>query len=92
MARVPAIIPVTDLRQDAAAVLKRIRKSPDPVFITQRGRPAAVLLSIDSFERSEQERLLLRSLARGDKEIANAQGIDLDTVLREADLLLRNAD
>jgi len=88
MARVPAIIPVSDLRQDAASVLKRVRKSADPVFITQRGRASAVLLSIDAFQRAEYERQLLHALARGDKEIAAGTGHDLDDVLADADRLL----
>jgi antitoxin (DNA-binding transcriptional repressor) of toxin-antitoxin stability system len=40
MARLPNIIPVSDLRQDAAKVLKRIEESREPVVITQRGRAA----------------------------------------------------
>ena len=70
-------------------MLKRVRKSRDPVVITQRGRAAAVLLSVDSFERSEQERQLLRALARGDKEIRAGHGHDLDSVLAEADRMLK---
>ena len=38
MATVPEIIPVTDLRQDAAAVLKRVQAAHQPLVITQRGR------------------------------------------------------
>jgi prevent-host-death family protein len=56
MAKVPSIIPVSDLRQDAARVLKRTRSSDDPVFITQRGRATAVLMSIEAFERSPRPR------------------------------------
>jgi len=88
MAKIPEIIPVTDLRQDAAAVLKRIRSSKQPLIVTQRGRAAAVLLSVEAYERSEQERQLLRMLARGDREIRVGSGHDLESVLAEADALL----
>jgi prevent-host-death family protein len=88
MARTPSIIPVSDLRQDAARVLKKTRASDEPVFITQRGRATAVLMSIDAFERSANERELLLRLARGEKEIASGIGHDLDSVLAEADKLL----
>jgi prevent-host-death family protein len=88
MAKVPSIIPVSDLRQDAARVLKKTRTSDEPVFITQRGRATAVLMSIDAFERSASERELLLRLARGEKEIASGIGHDLDSVLAEADKLL----
>lgn len=60
MPKVLDIIPVTDLRQDAAAALKRVRSSRQPVVITQRGRATAVILSIEAYERSEHERELLR--------------------------------
>jgi prevent-host-death family protein len=91
MPKVPDIMPVTDLRQDAAAALKRVRATRQPLVITQRGRAAAVLLSIEAYERAEHERQLLRMLARGEKEIAAGQGYDLDEVLDEADALLARA-
>jgi prevent-host-death family protein len=88
MANVPDIIPITDLRQDAAAALNRVKSSRQPVVITQRGRAAAVLLSLEAYERSEQERQLLHVLARGEQEIKAGKGFDLDEVLAEADALL----
>ena len=88
MDQTPEIIPVTDLRQDAAAVLKRVQTSQQPLVITQRGRAAAIMLSVDAYERGEQERQLLRLLVRGEQEIAAGVGHDLDEVLAEADALL----
>jgi len=88
MANVPTIIPITDLRQDAASALKRLKSSRQPVVITQRGRAAAVLLSLEAYERSEHERQLLQLLARGEQEIRTRKGYDLDEVLAEADTLL----
>ena len=88
MAKVPDIIPITDLRQDAAAALKRVKSSKQPIVITQRGRAAAILLSVEAYERSEHERQLLLLIARGEQEIAAGKGFDLDSVLTEADALL----
>jgi prevent-host-death family protein len=88
MPKVPTIVPITDLRQDAAAVLKSVRASKQPLIITQRGRAAAVMLSVEAYERAEYERQLLRLLARGEKEIAAGEGYTLDAVLTEADALL----
>jgi prevent-host-death family protein len=88
MAKVPNIIPVTDLRQDAAAALKRLKTSKQPVVITQRGRAAAVLLSMEAYERGEHELQILRLIARGEQEITAAKGFDLDTVLADADEIL----
>lgn len=88
MPKLPDIVPITDLRQDAAAVLARVRKSTQPVVITQRGRAAAVLVSAETYERGESERQILRLLARGEREIARGKGHDLESVLAEADELL----
>ena len=92
MAKIPQIVPITDLRQDAAAVLRKLRDSREPLIITQRGRAAAVMLSVEEYERENSERQLLRLLARGEKEIKTAEGFDLDTVLAEADALLAEGD
>ena len=92
MGKVPTIIPITDLRQDAATVLRRVRNSNEPVVITQRGRAAAVIMSAEAYERSERDRELLRLLARGEKEIAAGKGYSLDAVLAEADALLAEGD
>ena len=92
MTKVPRIVPVTDLRQDAAAVLKEVQDSREPLVITQRGRAAAVLLSIDAYERTQHERELLKILALGEKEIAKGTGHSLHSVLREANALLEDDD
>jgi prevent-host-death family protein len=81
------IIPITDLRQDAAAALKRVR-TKGRLVITQRGRAAAVVLSVEAYERSEHERELLRLFAQGAQEIAAGKGRSLDDVLAEADRIL----
>jgi len=88
MGKLLNIIPVSDLRQDAAKVLKQLRSKQEPLVITQRGRAAAVLISVEAYEKSENEKEILRLLAKGDREIELGEGYDLDTVLAEADSLL----
>ena len=88
MAKVPKIVPVSDLRQDAAAVLRRVQRSHEPIVVTQRGRASVVMLSVDAYEAAEEERQILRALARGDREIRAGRGASLDAVMREADALL----
>jgi prevent-host-death family protein len=38
-------LPITDLQRQAGQIVKIINESDEPVIITQRGRPAAVLIS-----------------------------------------------
>lgn len=88
MGKLVNIIPVSDLRQDAAKVLRRIRDSGEPLIVTQRGRAAAIMLSVEAYERSERDKELLRLLANGEREIEAGAGHDLDSILAEADALL----
>ena len=90
MGKMPDIVPVTDLRQDAAAVLRRLKESDGPLVITQRGRVAAIMISPESYERTDRERELLLKLARGERDLLQGKGHTLDQVLREARDLLEN--
>ena len=88
MPRVPKIIPISDLRQDASGVIKRVSVSREPLFITQRGRAAAVMVSMKEYEQTQHELEILRLLARGERDIEAGVGFDLEAVLADADALL----
>jgi len=89
MTKIPNIIPITDLRQAASSVLKRVKSSRQPVVITQRGRAAAVVVSMEAYEKSQKEMEILRLLARGETEIETGKAYDLSHVLADADALLK---
>lgn len=88
MGKLTNIIPVSDLRQDAAKLLNQLNKNKDPLIITQRGRATAVMIGVEAYEKSEQEKELLRLLLKGEKEIDAGEGYDLNTVLNDADAIL----
>ncbi|MGE4344010.1 MAG: type II toxin-antitoxin system Phd/YefM family antitoxin [Geoalkalibacter sp.] len=88
MSKVPKIIPISDLRQDASGIIKRVSASRDPLFITQRGGAAAVMVSMKEYEHTQHELEILKLLARGERDIEAGVGFDLETVLAEADALL----
>ena len=91
MPSTPKIIPISDLRQNASDVVKNVLSSREPVFITQRGRAAAVMVSMEVYEKTQHELDILHLLARGEKEIAAGTGHELDDVLKEVDLYLEAA-
>jgi prevent-host-death family protein len=91
MPRAPKIIPISDLRQNASDVVKSISSSREPVFITQRGRAAAVMVSMEVYKNAQHEMDILHLLAGGEKEIEAGTGYELDDVLREADIYLGDA-
>lgn len=43
-------MPVTDLRRQTSAVIRSVQKDGDVVYITQHGRPTAVLVDYERFE------------------------------------------
>lgn len=88
MSAVPSIIPISELRKDTAGVIKKMKASDEPVFITQRGRATAVLVSAQLYERTQYELELLRVIAKGEAEIEAGVGTDLKTVLGKLDDLL----
>lgn len=83
-------ISVADLQKDPAGIFATVRSSDEPVFILERGCPTAVLMNIDAYERSRNERELLLLLARSMNEIEIGSGHSLDTVMAEADAQLRD--
>ena len=91
MPNAPKITPISDLRQNASEVVKSVSSSREPIFITQRGRAAAVMVSMEVYKNAQHEIDILHLLARGEKEIAAGTGYDLDDVLQEADHYLEAA-
>ena len=44
------IVPISDLRRQASQVVNNLREGGDVVYITQHGRPAAVLVDFEKYE------------------------------------------
>ncbi len=44
------IMPISDLRRNAGEVLNAVREGGEVVYITQHGRPAAVLVEYERYE------------------------------------------
>lgn len=86
--KLPDIVPISDLRRETADLLKRVRETRKPVVVTQRGRAAAVLMSVEEHERREHDLELLTLLARGEREIEKGEGYGLDEVMERADEIL----
>ena len=71
----PILIPVSELRRDVARLIERARRSPDPLFITQRGYITAVLMAPARYEdlrdaaRPEPERIRIERRSLDDRRI-----------------------
>lgn len=81
---VPRIVPISDLRAAAAALVKEARQTRTPIFITQHGRATAVLMSIEEYDeadRAAMDAAIRRGLVEFD---AGAEGHSLEEVMEES--------
>jgi len=86
--QIPKFVPITDLRQGAATLLRDLRAGSEPIVIMQRSRAAAVLLTVDTYERMTYEREVLGILAKGNREIREVEEIRLDQVWADLESIL----
>ncbi len=92
MAKVSHIVSIADQRQDEISSNKRGQESREPIDTTDLARATVtsnLTASLDAHGPSEYERSLLVELERGDREIDEDNGHDLESVLAEADRLLK---
>ena len=81
------IIPISDLQSKAKKYVDQVRKTEQPVIVTQRGRAAAVIIGIETYEGflATQEEMSYpdwkRRLARARKESQEGKGSSLDAYL-----------
>jgi prevent-host-death family protein len=68
------IQPVTEFRARAAQFIEQVRETGEPVFLTQHGRSAAVLLDVDAYESLMDELALLRDVRVAEQQIAAGKG------------------
>src|SRR5271155_5333139 len=64
------VCPLTDFRANAATFIERVRRTGQPIIITQHGRSSAVLLGIESYESLLAECELLRDVRSAEDEVA----------------------
>ena len=67
----------SELRKNLAAMLDRVNADHEPVVITRdKGKPAAVLMSLEDFASYEETRYLLRSPANAERLLTAIEGLE----------------
>lgn len=69
------IEPVTALKREAAELITRARERATPIVITQSGKPTAVLVDVESYERDRSAFLMLKLLAQGERDYAEGRTV-----------------
>lgn len=70
-----SIEPITALKTKSSQLVERVRKSRQPIIITQNGKPSAILEDIESYEEHRKVLLLLKFFAQGDHELKQGKGV-----------------
>jgi prevent-host-death family protein len=60
---------VTTLKRQATKILADLRKSKDPILITEHGKPSAYLVDVKSFELMQDRMHILEGIARGERAL-----------------------
>jgi len=76
------ITPISDFRRQASQILKTLKEGGDVVYITQHGRPTAVLLDYEQYEALIAELEDLADLASLDEAVDEPES-DYDAFLSE---------
>lgn len=76
------IVPLGEFKAGAAQILKRLAGSRSPLVLTQNGRPAAVMLSPQEFDRLRERERFLESVAMGLADAEAGRVVDTDELRR----------
>ena len=76
------VVPITDFRQNSAKIVARLRKSRRPIVVTQRGRAAAVLESVEEYEQRLERLELFEKVNRGLEDVRKGKVIPNSEVMR----------
>ena len=67
----------SDLRKNLASMLDAVSADHEPVIITRdKGKPSAVLMSLEDFASYEETRYLLRSPANAERLLSSVAKLD----------------
>lgn len=69
----PDVAPVIELKRETTKVIARVRRRKKPLLITERGRGAAVLVDLVSWEQLMNRIDLLSAIARGEEAIRDGR-------------------
>lgn len=70
------IQPVTEFRANTSEVLESLKKNRRTIILTQHGRPAAVLESVEEYQRKQEEFRFMKGLVAGLRDIQSDQVVN----------------
>ncbi len=74
---------VSELKKSLRAVLEQIRETGRPVVVTVNGKPDAVLIDVETYERKLKALNLVGLLAEGEEDIRRGRTRSSSAFLKE---------
>ncbi len=79
------ILPLAKFKTRASEVLRRLHKAQRPIVITQNGKPAAVIITPEEFDRLTEQSRFLAAVEEGLADEEAGRLIDDDALSGELD-------
>lgn len=79
------IVPLGEFETQASDVLRKLKDSHRPVVITQNGRPAAVLITPEDFDRIRERERFMAAVQEGLADAEAGRLLSSEDVDRELD-------
>lgn len=80
---------VTNLKRHATELIADLQESKDPVVITQHGKPAAVLLDLETYERLNRRISVLEGIALGENAVREGRVVTHESAKKRLEKWLR---
>ncbi len=79
------ILPVGELKTHTSRVLRRLRASQRPIVITLNGKPAAVLITPEEFDRLYERERFVEAVGKGLADAEAGRVVDDEVLSAELD-------
>ena len=66
---------ISEFRNNASSLIEQVQQDHHPLILTQHGHGAAVVLSVQEYDRLLDELDMLRSISRAEHQLAQGDGI-----------------
>ena len=82
-------LPITEFRNTLPTLINNVQRKLDEYIITVKGKPAAILMSIDEYESLQEtldimaDKKLMREIKEAEKEIDQGKGIPWEEAEKE---------
>jgi prevent-host-death family protein len=81
--RASDVKPITYMKTHSAELVASVNKKRSPVVITQNGEPRAVVMDIESYERTQDAFMLLKLIAQSEGDLRKGRWLSQSQMAAE---------